>query len=292
MERFNADVFIKIAELGSYRKAADALGYTQAGIKYIVDAMEEEAGLKFFAREYGGVTLTENGREILPWVKQLKGSRDSLDSRIRELVHLSSGKVRIMCFNSLLVYWLPEVIGRFHEEHPSVEVELIACDRFDEMEDKVYSREADLGFFLLPAKRALETRLLSEEPMLLAVSPDHPLASFESIPPEILPEYTYIGPPLEYDPGMQKFFGSHGIHPKTGFSTENDNAALALASRGLGYCVYPRFMLEKSPFDLKTLEFTEPLRWKFAIGCRSFDTCSAAARAFVGCAMSCAKKNL
>ena len=67
MERFNAEVFLKIAELGSYRKAADSLGYTQAGIKYIVDAMEEEAGLKFFAREYGGVSLTENGKDILPW---------------------------------------------------------------------------------------------------------------------------------------------------------------------------------------------------------------------------------
>ena len=39
LERFNTEVFLTVAELGSYRKAADALGYTQAGIKYIMDSM-------------------------------------------------------------------------------------------------------------------------------------------------------------------------------------------------------------------------------------------------------------
>ena len=292
MDRFNAEVFLKIAELGSYRKAADALGYTQAGIKYIVDAMEEEAGLKFFAREYGGVSLTENGKDILPWVRQLKGSQDALDSRIGELVHLSSGHIRVMCFSSLLVYWLPDVIRSFHDEYPDIEVDLIACDRFDEMEEKVYRREADLGFFLLPVKRDLDIRLLSEEPMLVAFSEDHPLAGLDKIGPEDLEKYTYIGPPLEYDPGMRAFFSESNMTPRTGFSTENDNAALALASRGLGYCIYPEFMLDNSSFPLKTAGLRDPLIWKFGIGASSFETCSVSARAFMYHAIKQAGRNI
>ncbi len=290
MDKFNAEVFISVAELGSYRKAAEALNYTQAGIKYIIDAMEEEAGLKFFAREYGGVTLTENGKDILPWVRQLKGSQYALESRIGELVKLNSGKIRVMCFNSLLVYWLPEVIGRFHEKYPSIEIDLVACDRFSEMEDAVYRREADLGFFLLPTEKTLDTRLITEEPMLAAFSPDHPLAEKSTVSLNDLSGFTYIGPPLEYDPGMQKFFEEGRMQPKIGFSTENDNAALALASKGLGYCVYPKFMLDKAPFDLKTAEFTKPLRWSFAIGTRSLETCSAAAKAFWDCTLEYAKE--
>ncbi len=291
MDRFNAEVFLKIAELGSYRKAADALGYTQAGIKYIMDSMEEEAGLKFFSREYGGVSLTENGRDILPWVKQLKGSQEALASRISELVHLKSGRIRIMCFSSFLVYWLPDVIRSFHDEYPDIEIELTACDRFDEMEDVVYRREADLGFFLLPVKRTLDLELLSEEKMLVAFSEDHPLADLDTIRPEDLSSHTYIGPPLEYDPGMRTFFDKYGIAPKVGFPTENDNAALALASRGLGYCVYPEFMLKQSSFPLKTAELYEPLKWRFALGARSFDTCSQAAKAFIKHALDHSKKN-
>ena len=55
MEKLNASVFLKVVETGSFKRAADILGYTQAGISYIINAMEEECGLKLFYREYGGV---------------------------------------------------------------------------------------------------------------------------------------------------------------------------------------------------------------------------------------------
>ena len=78
LEKVNAEVFLAVAELGSYRKAADSLGYTQAGISYIINAMEEEMGLKLFVREHGGVSLSANGEEILPWVTDAGKAGDIL----------------------------------------------------------------------------------------------------------------------------------------------------------------------------------------------------------------------
>ena len=46
----NANVFLTVAQEGSFRKAADALGYTQAGISYIISTMEELTGLCLFIR--------------------------------------------------------------------------------------------------------------------------------------------------------------------------------------------------------------------------------------------------
>lgn len=54
MERINAEVFVAITKLGSYRKAAEKLEYTTAGISYIVGKMEEHAGFRLFIREYCG----------------------------------------------------------------------------------------------------------------------------------------------------------------------------------------------------------------------------------------------
>ena len=45
MEKLNAEVFVTIARLGSYSKAAEKLGYTKAGIRYIVSSMEEVIGI-------------------------------------------------------------------------------------------------------------------------------------------------------------------------------------------------------------------------------------------------------
>ena len=61
MEKLNTTVFLKVVEIGSFKRTADILGYTQAGVSYIINAMEKEFGLTLFHREYGGVRLTSEG---------------------------------------------------------------------------------------------------------------------------------------------------------------------------------------------------------------------------------------
>lgn len=68
MDINNISIILNITELGSYQKAAEALGYTHAGIRYVVMKTEEELGIKLFYRKHGGVALTNEGREILPWL--------------------------------------------------------------------------------------------------------------------------------------------------------------------------------------------------------------------------------
>ena len=57
------DAFLAAARCGSFKGAAAELGYTQAGISYLVNALEQELGLTLFLREYGGVHLTTEGRD-------------------------------------------------------------------------------------------------------------------------------------------------------------------------------------------------------------------------------------
>ena len=66
MDKINAEVFVTVANLGSFKKAADKLGYTQAGISYIINSMEEQAGFRLFEREFGGVRLTQEGQALVP----------------------------------------------------------------------------------------------------------------------------------------------------------------------------------------------------------------------------------
>lgn len=72
------DAFLTVARLGSFKAAAEELGYTQAGISYLVNALEKELGLTLFLREYGGVHLTTEGREVLGLVQAINADEHAL----------------------------------------------------------------------------------------------------------------------------------------------------------------------------------------------------------------------
>lgn len=63
--------FIKIAELGSISRAAEALGLTQPSLSQQLLRLEDEAGLKLFERTARGVTLTDAGRMFEPHARQI-----------------------------------------------------------------------------------------------------------------------------------------------------------------------------------------------------------------------------
>ena len=65
------EIFLKVCETGSFSKAAEALNYTQSGISQMMAGLEEELGVKLFARINRGVTLTDNGTRLLPYVREL-----------------------------------------------------------------------------------------------------------------------------------------------------------------------------------------------------------------------------
>ena len=75
------DAFLTVARLGSFKAAAEELGYTQAGISYLVNALEKELGLTLFLREYGGVHLTTEGREVLGLVQAINADEHALAAR-------------------------------------------------------------------------------------------------------------------------------------------------------------------------------------------------------------------
>lgn len=56
------EAFVKVAETGSFKEAAGELGYTQAGVSYLVGALEKELGMPLLVRDYGGAHPTADGK--------------------------------------------------------------------------------------------------------------------------------------------------------------------------------------------------------------------------------------
>ena len=174
------DAFLKVAETGSFKQAAHDLGYTQAGISYLVITLERELDVPLFVRDYGGAHLTSDGADLLPWVQNVCNSERQLEMRLAELKHLESGIVRVAAFTSTAIQWFPGIAKRFLAQHPGIDLQLICVDDEDALEEAVWRGDADCGFFVYPIKHDLHAVPLRKDPLLVVLPPDHPLPTRRS----------------------------------------------------------------------------------------------------------------
>ena len=94
-------VFKTIAEAGSFQKAADRLGLTPSAISHTISSMENELGFSVLTRSKSGVSLTNYGEKLLPYVNGVLNSDESLQQMIADLNGLKQGKVKIGVFSSV-----------------------------------------------------------------------------------------------------------------------------------------------------------------------------------------------
>ena len=112
------EAFLEAARTGSFKQAASELGYTQAGVSYLANALEKELGVRLFVREHGGVRLTSEGTALLPWIQEVCASERRLEAHLADLKQLEEGSLHIVAFTSTLTQWLPQITKRFTEAHP------------------------------------------------------------------------------------------------------------------------------------------------------------------------------
>jgi len=282
MEKINTKVFLTVAETGSFNVAARELGYSQAGISYVISAMEDELGLRLFSREYGGVRLTADGKSLLPYFRQLANSERLLETHVNDLKGLECGSLRVLVFDSVSIHWIPNILRAYKHDFPGIDVEFITVEDSRRAEEMVYRQEVDCGFFLhSPIKLDLYAVPLMEESMKVIVAPDDPIAKKPFFPIAELGDHPYISIAFEDVTGIANIFLSRGITPKIAYRIDNDYAAMAMAANGLGFCIFPELLLQDTPYDVHVMDFDEPVSRIVSVATRSLKTCSLAAKKFI-----------
>ena len=126
MELRTLATFLKVAELKSFSKAADKLGYSQSAVTMQVQQLERELGARLFDRVPRGALLTQQGRtfalharEVLAAADQAAASVQTADPSAPEQ---ATGTLRIGTVESVSTALLPELLVRFHARCPRVEL--------------------------------------------------------------------------------------------------------------------------------------------------------------------------
>ncbi len=104
--------FRAVAELGSFRKAAEAVSISQPALSHGIEKLEEALGVRLFERTTRSVTLTTVGRVFAPSAEQLLDDLDVALLGIRDVSSSRLGHVMIACVPSVAYYFLPNASSR------------------------------------------------------------------------------------------------------------------------------------------------------------------------------------
>lgn len=281
MDKINAEVFVTVANLGSFKKAADKLGYTQAGISYIINSMEEQAGFRLFEREFGGVRLTQDGQALVPAMQRLYRDEQNVQEQVDQIKGLETGRIRLLSINTVIVCYLPDILSEFKEEYPGIEIELSACDSAALSTKMILDSEADCTFTQLVSSDKIELIPLCQQEDMIVVSKKHPLARRKIFPVKELGDYPYIGCSEALDPYNYDLAREFNASLNQIIEINNDYGCLSMINKGLGFGIYPKIMVEKSTFPIKGIPFDVDTFTDISLGFRSYDSLSIAAKAFV-----------
>jgi DNA-binding transcriptional LysR family regulator len=233
-----------VAAAGSFSRAAEALSLTQPAVSQQVAALERQVGTKLLERGPGGPVPTEAGAVLLAHAEAIAGRLELADRQLGELLDRPV-RLRIGAFSSALGVLVPPAIARLHAALPDVELSAVE-GRADDLGERVARGELHVAVcFQDPANPRREPegtrrRELGDEPMLVALPPDHRLAGRRSVRLADLAEDVWTAPSASGI--VARACAEAGFEPRIAFTTPDPLAIRALVAGGLAVTLVPRLL--------------------------------------------------
>ena len=121
MELRNLITFIHVAELGSFTKAAEQLGYSQSTISFQIKQLEDELECLLFERINHTITLTERGRELVSYAHQIRALTDDFKESLTQEEECS-GHIHIVTPDSVCEEMIHNRYIDFHRKYPRISI--------------------------------------------------------------------------------------------------------------------------------------------------------------------------
>ena len=119
MDIKSLETFIQVAELNSFTKAAQKLGYSQSTISFQIKQLEKSLNTQLFERINHTVSLTDRGREVLEYAHRIRRLTQKMDKQLKR-EQTASGHVRIAMADSLCSWLLKDDFGTFRRHFPQI----------------------------------------------------------------------------------------------------------------------------------------------------------------------------
>jgi DNA-binding transcriptional LysR family regulator len=188
--------FVYTVKLGTLTRAAEALFLSQPTVSLQLQALERELGVSLLERRRRRINLTDAGEALYELARPLVEGWENLDRDFHARVKgMQGGRLTIAAGSSTIQYLLPDLVRRYRESFPSVQLQLANVTGKDGLA-LLRADEADfaVGSMLDVPNDIAWAPVHHYDPMLITPR-DHPLAAKEQITLEDLSPYGLILPP-------------------------------------------------------------------------------------------------
>lgn len=253
--------FVAVAELGSFRAAAETIHLSQPALSRRIEKLEDALGVRLFDRDTRNVELTAVGRDFARKSRALLGELDSMLLGVRDVAAHRWGQVTIACVPSTVHYFLPRVLKQYHARFPRIRLHVID-DSANEVLSAVANGVAELGLGITGSDEpTIEFEPLMTEPFVAACHRDHPLARQRSVTWTALCAYDFMT--VDKASGnrlvMDLALASKSNRPQPAFETRHVSSLVAFVEAGMGVAAVPLLSMPRKGHPLLvSVAITEP----------------------------------
>jgi len=172
---------VALADHKHFGRAAAACYVSQPTLSTQIRKLEDELGVPLVERAPRKVMLTPAGREAAERARRIVAEVEQMKEAARRSQDPEAGTVRLGIFPTLAPYLLPHVVPRVRARFPQLEL-LLVEEKSDELLSRLRDGKLDAAVLALPVHdEQLHAEFLFEEPFVLAVPENHPLAKRQAL---------------------------------------------------------------------------------------------------------------
>ena len=253
--------FQAVAELGSFRRAAESLGYSQAAVSAQIASLERVLGQRLVERPRGrgAMTLTEAGAVMLRHARALSERLAAARADLATAAEATS--LRVGTLQSVGGRLLPEVLRRFRSRYPAVSVELVESATDTHLLRMLGAGELDLSFVTLPLPHGpfAATQILAD-PFVALARRD---SSFGRRPRRALAELAQqpliCARTCRCGAAAEALVRSTVGPLEVAYRSDDNDTIRGLVQAGLGVALVPRLLAGPADEELQIVELKDAL---------------------------------
>ncbi len=236
----NLELFIKVAECSSITKVAKTYYITQPAVSNALSKLENELGIKLFFRDKrNGLILTDIGKQILTYAKQM----EDIDNRIYQAAckekNMLGGRVRIAVLTFLVSTILSKALKEYRQLYPGIDIEIKEGTPND-IFTMIKEHSADFAISCSPFGKFPATTLIHD--CIMAMYP--PSSKVENAVTLNNPPDTLIINKPAYETILDHITSKTAVKFEKIILVQNAETAIHMVEDGIGIGIISKYTLE------------------------------------------------
>jgi len=245
MDNRSLKQFVTLADSLHFGRASEASNVSPSALSRSIARIEQDLGVKLFERNNRSVALTHAGTLFLGYARDALGEWDTIRNTLMEEAAELHGEVSVYCSVTASYSFLFELLTRFRQDFPNVEIKLHTGDPEDAI-PRVLAGSEDIAIGAKPTAMNSELAFvpIGVSPLVFikAVNKEtEPPQSSWMASPMILPERGLARQRVD------EWFRSQGLQPNIYAQVAGNEAIVSMVSLGFGVGVVPQIVLDNSP---------------------------------------------